>query len=167
MGLRKIGATTHYYYNDEYFEVDNLPIQYVLECYNPQITNYSDEPKFAFAINQYYQNSENNIEAGNCVKEFIDEHREKFGTRKSSAVSAVLRYEPEFYNENLLYVAYTPITAGKNARVILCWIDDSISNNTEIDDGRALCVKFEYYDDASITEPMNLYVLVEFPKSYL
>jgi len=167
MGLRKLGATTEYYYNDEYLEVDNFAIQYVLDPYKAQITEYNDGRKFAFAINQYYQSSENNIGAGTCVKEFIDEHRETFGVSKSSAVSAVLRYEPEFYNENVLYIAYTPIAAGKNARVIFCWIDDAVRYGTEINDGRGLYVKFEYYDDASITEPMNLYALVEFPKSYI
>jgi hypothetical protein len=138
-----------FYYNDSYLDPTTLNVEYVLEPYKKEKGEFYDH-NFSYRIDYY----ESSSYQGN-VKDFINTYANNFGTRKSPLVSKVLEYEPEYFKDNFLSIQCAYLPVGKNAKISACWMEDK---NT-------IYVRFEFYDDPSITERMNLYAIIKLPNN--
>ncbi len=135
-----------FYYNDSFLDPTTLNVEYVLEPYKKEQENFYDH-NFNYILD-YYESTSNQA----TVKDFINTYTYNFGARKSALLSRVLQYEPEYFTDNFLSIQCCYLPVGKNAKVSACWIEDE----------RPIYVKFEFYDDPTITERMNLYAIIQF-----
>jgi hypothetical protein len=150
-----------YYYNGSYNDTDDLNVQIVPEPYKKHGDSHYDSNKFSYPIIQYYKNidSSSNQNSTNYMASFVAEYLSQYGERKSDVVNATLKYEPEYFDNNILLIECVYLQAGQNARLIGCW--------AEIEGEYVIYSKYEFYDDESITEPMNLFFIIELPQSIL
>ena len=135
-----------FYYNDSFLDPTTLNVEYLLEPYKKE--RYPSDHGFNYILDDYEDDDNRNT-----VKDFINNYADSFGARKSALVSRVLQYEPEYFIDNFLSIQCGYLPPGKNAKISACWIDEGVS----------IYVRFELYDDPTVTERMNVCAIIQFP----
>lgn len=150
-----------YYYNGSYNDADDLNVQIVSEPYKKHDSGRYNSKKFSYPMTQYYNDSDSssNQDSTNNMAGLVTEYLSQYGERKSDMLTAVLKYEPEYFENNMLLIECVYLEVGQNARLVSCW--------SEVEGEYLIYTRYEYYEDASITEPINLFFIIELPQSIL